>query len=357
MDYDKEDKQTRIRRLLSIALKCPANVARMSSAELDLTLRVIRRVRLHGRLAAKLKEAGVFDELPSTARDQLDSALVMAESRTRLAKWELNRIAWALEDNSAVPLVVMKGCAYLLLDLPNSPGRIFADVDLLLPEDELELVEAALNQRGWYTQKLSPYDQNYYRKWTHELPPLIHAEREVEIDLHHNVIPRTARLHPSSKKLLDQSRLLPNSRYRVLADEDIVLHAITHLMFDGDLADKLRDLIDISDLIVHFSTRACDFWEKFVDRAVELDLARPAYYGIRYARMFLDVPVPERVIESSNNWAPPRFIVMLMDRLVPRALYPQHPDHPSRSTELCRLLLYMYARTGSACRPGCSPTI
>ena len=49
---------------------------------------------------------------------------------------------------------------------------------------ELEAVEKRLNQKGWRTKPLSPYDDHYYRRWTHELPPLAHVERQVEIDLH-----------------------------------------------------------------------------------------------------------------------------------------------------------------------------
>lgn len=306
-----------------------------------MALRLTRRVRLLGRLGSKLKATGSLEELPQAAIDQLQSGMTMADARSRLAMWELDRIAWAMGADLFTPLVAMKGCTYLLLDLPNAAGRIFADVDLMTTEEKLEEVEAVLNSKGWISTKLTPYDQNYYRKWTHELPPLVHEEREVEIDLHHNIMPRTARLHPPADKLLARSRQLPECRYRVLADEDIVLHAMTHLMFDGDLGDKLRDLVDICDLLGHFSGRNADFWQRLVDRAEELDLTRPAYYSIRYASRLLELSVPGSVNERAEEWAPMRPVVSLMDWLVPRALYPQHPDHPNKVTEICRLLLYM----------------
>ena len=142
MEAEKKNAGTRVRRLLTTTLAHPDSVTTMSSEDLDFTLRISRRVRLHGRLAAKLKKEGLLDDLPDTARAQLQSALVMAESRSRLARWELNRIAWALASEEDVALVVMKGCTYLLLALPNSAGRIFADVDLLLNESDLEPIEA-----------------------------------------------------------------------------------------------------------------------------------------------------------------------------------------------------------------------
>jgi len=333
--------QRKVRALLDRALRNPTALTKMSDSDLDLTIRTARRVRLLGRLAADLQECGMFDGLPQVAKDQMQSTLILAESRARLAYWELDRIAWALSDRLDTDLIAMKGCTYLLLDLPNARGRIFADVDLMLREGELESVETQLNQRGWRTQKLTPYDDDYYRKWTHELPPLVHVEREVEVDLHHNILPRTARLKPDADKLLAAVKPVAGSPYRVLCDEDIVLHAMAHLMFADEMADKLRDLVDIDDLLQHFSGQDPDFWQRLVARAEDIDLRRPAYYSLRYARQLLDCPVPESVLDAISRWAPRQPVVWLMDRFVPRALFPPHPDYPSRLTDISRLLLYV----------------
>lgn len=333
--------QRKVRGLLECALHDPAALTEMSDSDLDLTIRTARRVRLLGRLAADLQELGVFNELPQVAKDQMQSTLVLAESRARLAYWELDRIAWALSDRLDTDLIAMKGCTYLLLGLPNARGRIFADVDLMLREAQLESVETQLNQRGWRTQELSPYDDNYYRKWTHELPPLVHVEREVEIDLHHNILPRTARLKPDADDLLQEARQVAGNRFYVLANEDIVLHAMTHLMFNDDMADKLRDLADIDDLLQHFSGKDDEFWARLLARAERLDLRRPTYYSLRYARQLLDSAIPSSLIDATASWAPPQPVVWLMDRLVPRALFPPHPDHASRLTDISRLLLYV----------------
>lgn len=338
-----DDATTRqqVRRLLNIVILEPELIGELSTGELDLALRLTRRVRLLGRLGESLRAAGLMESLPTEAADQLIAAMAMADARSRLALWELDRIAQALKSDQSIPLVAMKGCTYILLNLPNAPGRIFADVDLMTNENELEDLEDKLNTRGWVSSELTPYDQNYYRKWTHELPPLMHEEREVEIDLHHNIMPRTARLNPSSAKLMERSRQLPDSRYRVFADEDVVLHAMSHLMFDGDLADKLRDLVDTHDLLTYFADRDSSFWQNLLDRAEELDLTRPAYYSIRYVNLLLDMHIPDNIIKHSRKWSPPGIVVWFMDRAVPRALYPQHPDRPTRMTELYRLLLYM----------------
>ena len=170
---------------------------------------------------------------------------------------------------------------------------------------------------------------------------MTHVEREVEVDLHHSILMRTARLKPSSALLFEAARTVPGSRFKVLAPVDMVLHAIVHLFYGGEMDDALRELVDIDDLLRHFAATEPGFWEQFWPRAEALDLARPAYYGLRYARELLGTPVPEAVVAASQAGAPLAPVRWLMDRLVPRALFPQHPDRHSRWTGLARLALYV----------------
>jgi hypothetical protein len=313
----------------------------MDLPELDMALRVIRRARLMGRVAHQLDETGLTGRLPQVAVDQLAAASAMANARVRLARWELDRIAWAMGKDVSTPLVLMKGCAYEALSLPRMKGRIFADVDLMTGESALGNVENVLNSYGWMTASLNPYDDNYYRRWTHELPPMTHVEREVEIDLHHNFVPRTSRLKPNAQLILERCRELPDSRYQVLAEEDLALHAMVHLMFDSDLGDKLRDLVDIADLVGAFSAGNPGFWSTLEARARELGLERPAFYSLRYVKRLLETDVPNEVVKHLARWAPPAPVLKLMDRLVDEALFPQHPDNPSRAASVARLLLYV----------------
>jgi hypothetical protein len=330
-----------IPQLFTAAIKDPAAVTRLAPRELDLTLRLMRRVRMLGRLGVQLSERGLLNTLPSEAVAQLASAAVAVEARYRIARWELNRIAHVLKSAlPETPVIVLKGCAYLLAALPNASGRLFADVDLLVAENDLDSMERVFIEHGWASKNLSPYDEHYYRAWTHELPPMVHVEREVELDVHHNILPRTARLSPNAALLLDASVPIEREWFRRLADADLVLHAIAHLMFDSPLENALRDLVDIDALLQHFTARDPEFAAKLLERSVTLDLARPTFYALRYARQLLGTPIPDGVLRLSRRGAPPAPIVWLMDRLVPLALYPQHPDQPSRVAAVARWLLY-----------------
>lgn len=338
---DAGDPTARARRLVLAALDNPAELPGWRVTDLDLVLRLLRRARLLGRVAWRLRETGGLDALPPAAQDQLQGALAMVEARERLVRWELGRLARALSDPAVGRVVLMKGCAYLLAGLPNSPGRLFADVDLLVAESSLEIAERRLLQLGWEGKPLTPYDERYYRLWTHELPPLSHPEREVEVDLHHNVVMRTSRLRPDANLLLSAARPIPGSIFAVLDPADLVLHAMTHLLHGGEMDDALRELVDIDDLLRHFSRAEPGFWQRLWPRAEALDLARPAYYGLRFASRLLGTPVPAEVLEASARAAPSAAVRGAMDALVPLALFPPHPDERPKAVHLGRLALYV----------------
>ncbi|HWJ07430.1 MAG TPA: nucleotidyltransferase family protein, partial [Steroidobacteraceae bacterium] len=334
-----EQQRNTTQALLVRVLQDPSTLRNLATHELDLALRLLRRARLLGRVAAELTDPDRA-RLPETAREQLESASVLAAARTRAALWELDRVVYVLRLHGVgASFVALKGCAYATLGTPNAPARLLADVDLLVPEAELTHVESVLHEHGWEAKELTPYDERYYRRWAHELPPLVHVERGVEVDLHHNLLMRTARRRPRAELLFGDVRPLPGLQANTLAPIDMVLHAIVHLFEGGEMDDAVRELVDIDQLLRHFAVTEPQFWERFWPRASELDLARPAFYGLRYAQRLLGTPVPEAVFEAARASAPSGPTRGLMDWLVPRALFPRHPDRPDRAAAVARWLL------------------
>ena len=166
---------------------------------------------------------------------------------------EVNRLLWALTGIDT-PIILLKGAGYLLAGLPPASGRIFADVDLLVPEDMVPKIEERLVDRGWFKTQIDPYDDRYYRVWMHEIPPLRHNERGTEIDIHHRLLPKTSRVKSNHDLLFEASLPLADHRLHVLAPVDMVLHALVHLFLEGDPDEVLRfrDLLDVHDLLCHF---------------------------------------------------------------------------------------------------------
>ena len=136
-----------------------------------------------------------------------------------------------------VPVVLLKGSAFVAAGLGAGVGRSIGDLDILVPHDALDAVEAALIRDGWEWVKDDPYDDAYYRRWMHELPPLIHRARDRMIDVHHTILPPTARITPDAAALIADSVALDNG-LRILSPDDMLVHAAAHLFADGDLAGR-----------------------------------------------------------------------------------------------------------------------
>lgn len=331
----------RAQALLLAAIKSPEQLPALLPHDWDLLVRVARRVRLLGRIESDLARAGLLDEIPTRAASHLRAARTVIEHRNTLVAWEVNRILWALKE-SKQPLILLKGSAYLLAGLPPATGRIFADVDLLVAEAALGTIEETLVDRGWFKTQIDPYDDRYYRVWMHEIPPLRHCERGTEIDIHHRLLPRTSRLHSDPAPLFAAARPLSNPRLQVLAPADMVLHALVHLLLEGDPDEglRLRDLVDVHDLLGHFGQQP-GFWESLLPRARELGFERPLFYGLHNAQNLLATAIPRHILQDLRDDAPSWPIRKLMLPLIRLALLPEHPDYSSRRAAIARWLLYL----------------
>ena len=331
----------RAQRLLLEALCAPENLPDLPSGDWELLLRVARRARVLGRLESDLLQAGLLEYIPPRAASHLRAARNVIEHRNTLISWEVSRLLWALKGID-VPLILLKGSGYLLAGLPPSRGRIFADVDLLVPEESIGKIETRLVERGWFKTQIDPYDDRYYRVWMHEIPPLRHQERGTEIDIHHRLVPRTSHLKSDPAPLFAASKPLANPRLRVLAPTDMVLHALAHLFLEGDPDEglRLRDLVDVHELLCHHG-QAPDFWAELGPRSRELGFQRLLFYGLHHAQRLLGTPIPKDVLHGLENAAPVWPIRVLMNHLIRLAILPGHPDHPSLWATVARWLVYV----------------
>ena len=221
--------------LLVTVLRQPSSIALFSLAQWDLLLRQARQANLLGRLGALIEQHGLNAGVPLPARRHLDWSRVVGDRHRRAVEWEVRQIQLALA-SVGVPVILLKGAAYVAAKLPTADGRLFSDIDIIVPKISLNLVEAALMLHGWAATHHDAYDQHYYRTWMHELPPMQHIRRMTVIDVHHAILPETAALRPDPDKL--RSAALPidgNQNLMVLAPVDMVLHSATHLFHDGEL--------------------------------------------------------------------------------------------------------------------------
>lgn len=243
------------------ALRAPETVLSLDGTGWTDLISIARAESLIGSLAHRLRDVAVPEQIQPVLKD----AIQATDLARRQALWEADCARRALAPLNG-KTVLMKGTAYVAADLDAGIGRYIGDLDIMVAQDQLLAVEHALLDAGWEWVKPDPYDDQYYRDHMHELPPLIHRERDRMIDVHHTTLPLTAGPTPNAGGMLDDAVQL-DSRLYVMAPADMLLHSIAHLFADGDLAGGLRNLWDIDRLICQFAQTDDDFWTELAARA------------------------------------------------------------------------------------------
>lgn len=285
---------TRDAMLLVDALRDPAATTALDADGWTALLAMARAEQLIGTLARRL--AGLA--IPEAVQRILGEALINAEYQRRSALWEADCARRALVDYSG-KVVLLKGTAYAAAGLKASEGRHIGDLDIMVARDDLPQVEAALLAAGWEWVKEDAYDDAYYRVHMHELPPLIHKERDRMIDVHHTILPLTARPRPDAAAMSVDAVVLENGLC-VFSPADMVIHSAAHLFADGELDGGLRNLWDIHCLLTEFADEA--FWAALKSRAEHHQLWPPVRRAARLANRLYGTEVPDGWADGQDRY-------------------------------------------------------
>ena len=275
-------------RALAAALADPISALSLSGDDWTGLLAIARAERLDGSLAYRLADLPI----PDVVATALEDARTQAEFGRVQGLWEVEMARRALAP-LGIAAILLKGSAFAFAGLPAGVGRLVGDLDILVPRDRLDDAEAALLAAGFEWAKDDDYSQAYYRRWMHELPPLVHRDRGSMIDVHHTILPPTARRTPDAAALIEDSvEIAPG--VRILSPADMIVHAVTHLIADGDLAGGLRNLWDIDRLLRLFGTTP-DFWQQLDARARRHEMCEPLALALRLTDRLFATPVDARL--------------------------------------------------------------
>ena len=334
--------------LLLDAWRWPTLLLRYTPAQHDLLLRQAASAQLLAMLAARVRRAGVDAYLPPPVQRHFEWAERQGRHHALAVRWEVRQIRQALA-GLETPLVLLKGAAYLLAGLDAAEGRRFSDIDILVPASRLPDVEAALMLHGWADCGQDAYDQSYYRRWMHELPPMRHVQRGTMIDVHHEIVAPGATVQRAGAALRAAALTLPTTEHhqdwaavQVLAPADMVLHSATHLLSDSEFGAGLRNLADLDNLLAGFGHLA-GFWPQLALRAQELELAPPLCYALGAAQQMLGTALPAGFIDRLGPARPGALPSLAMQWLLARALMPTHASCIMPTHRLARQLLFLRA--------------
>ncbi len=309
----------------------------LTTEQWDILLRQARTEKLLAHVGHLIDQQALAATSPTMALDIIADDRVYLEHQHTQVRLEVRELHRSLSAHG-ITMVLLKGAAYIEADLPFSQARHLSDVDILVPESRLEEAEQVLTKAGWASKTLEEYDEHYYRTWMHELPPMSHGHRAMEVDIHHRILPRTSRLQPNPQPLLQDSLAAADEFLRIPCPADMFLHSATHLFYDSDFHNKLRDLLDLHQLAMHFKIQP-DFWDELVSRAEQLQLTLPLYYALACCNSMLHTPIPNETMRSLRRSVGPGPIKWLTRRIACRVLTPNHPDR--RPPILVPWLLYL----------------
>lgn len=225
------------------------NINELAPEQLDALLRVAIATHMHG-VVANITDNESTLLLPPQLTRHFSSVgtFSFAQKIQVLATAKLLSEQLSLVN---VPVLLLKGAAYIVANKKNAQGRLISDIDILVHQDALTDVENALQQHGWRAKPLNDYDEKYYREWSHELPPYVHNETGVTLDIHHNLIPATSgktvnisKLH-ATKVMVGNNLYIPNDAY-------LILHSAIHLLLNDDIEKGLRDCFDLHSLMQEY---------------------------------------------------------------------------------------------------------
>ena len=262
--------------ILINVLKEPLRMLELSVADWNEVFREAKISSLAGRLAADADTLGLANQLPLKVQNLFKSYRYGSASSERMIKWEMNRVRRALRFGDE-KVILLKGAAYIDRNLKCTNGRVSVDLDILVAKNRLDWAEEQFLAAGWQHHLENDYDQKFYREYSHELPPMVHPDRQISIDVHHSILPVTSRVYPDMSKLINESEKARDGFY-TFSNVDMFLHSVVHLWQDGEVRSSLRNLLEQHDMLEEFGADP-EFWLKLVPRAVELGFTRALYYA------------------------------------------------------------------------------
>ena len=328
--------------MLIKALRDPACLKQADARDWERLIFEAGGCELAPRVAAQIEAAGLADSVPERAGYHLELARLFAALQHEAVAKELAALTEALAEHD-LPFLLLKGGAYIVGGFAASQGRTLSDIDILVRKEDLAVVEDRLEGAGWIYAKRDPYDQEYYRRWMHELPPMMHIDRHSALDVHHTVTPPTSAMAVEGARIFEQAVFGGPTGHPLIGlpmPADLVLHSAVHLFNDSEFDAGLRDLSDL-DLLFRDFGQQDDFWPTLLARAEALGLGSSLAYAVGLCRAYFATPIPEAALAGVMAQAPSRLVRGVLSALFTAALNPPDPAGEPWTREPALFALYV----------------
>ncbi len=318
----------------------PETLIELSPSALSNIVAEARYYNMLAQLKYLCESKNCWDALPDQFKQHLNSGSLFYVNQRKKLENEAEQIAKVLTPLK-VNWVYLKGGAYHLSNMPCFSGRMMNDIDILVEERDLTRVEEALKANGWLSSEISNYDEKFYRSWSQEIPPLRHLYRQVELDVHFNILPKTLKESLDGRYLFEESTVLnTNGHEKVMKPHAMLMHSAIHLFYESEYHKGLRDLYDICILINTFGEDN-EFWHRLINLQHKVGNERSVYCALRYSHKIYNVDIPSEVLAYYDKYKPNTFYLQLLDFCFLNAFTSNYPPHRKLGHTLSELILYL----------------
>jgi hypothetical protein len=256
--------------------------------------------RWHGvapRLARALAVNGLDAAVPREVDEELQAGYFATMARNLSLRRELGRVVAEL-NHHAIDVMALKGAA-LVPAVHRDPGvRPMDDLDLLVRRDDLDRAEKVLTAAGYQPAEKAPPvaldDEDH-----HHRPPLVRADGEVTIELHHKL--GSSGSPPDFDVTGIWARAVPfdvgDATCLRPSDEDLLVHLCLHFLVDRVRLFSRRALRQLCD--VGATLDACSGaldWDRLTAEAAERRYGAALAVALGTAALIVDAHLPEDLL-------------------------------------------------------------
>lgn len=313
----------------------PQETAKLDDYHWQDFIRFLRFNDLMGTMASQLAR---FDVKINSrfAEKHLNAALIYSSRQAQQVINEAGGLKHLLNDYGIEP-IFLKGSAYILCEDFNANGRVMSDVDILVDKKQIPEVERVLKENGWKEKALNSYDENYYRQWSHELPPFRHLTTGTTLDIHHTLIPPITGIILPVDNILNE---VESAKYDTLSLqlEWRLLHCIIHFFFNEGYEKPLRDIWDIKCLFLKLEGQK--ELEQFFRLAHDLGLRKEVLYAV-HSVVYCFGSVSSSLIDSAQK-ADFKFTLseqLFFNTVIKNILLLRHSNVDSMLTKLAAFIM------------------
>lgn len=274
-------------------------IGQASTADWTQLIHQAREQALLGSCYFLLQDAGLYDQIPDKVKTHFYSGYIYAQKQKISLVKEMLKLEPFFSD-APYPCVLLKGCAYRLSELAMARGRVFSDIDLLVPQAQFPDALHRLNEAGFIEFGMSEYDRRYYLRWSHQHPPLIHYLRGVSIDLHHHIYPVSSHENILIAPILNQSRAMPGSAFAVPTKALMFVHACVHLFYQDETHKLVKDLWDLYQL---YQDAQAEGENLMVQAAMDLNAQAAVYYAFDVLTWLFKITVSAQALAMLKPYA------------------------------------------------------